>query len=798
MEKIPRGAQVDQITEQARRCFDPEGPVAFFPIRHHSPVCAWHLTRWLDTYRPDAVLVEGPADTNALIPAIVDPACQAPVCVYYAHVDGEGRRTACYFPLLDFSPEWVALRWAAANGRSAEFIDLPYGRLATAEKTTGDTDESGKKPGYYVDYHEAQSRYLHALCRREHCRDRGELWEKLFEIGGLRRDTPTFVHGVLAFCHYTRLDYPPALLHEEGTLDREAYMAACIARARAAHGRVLVVCGGFHASALADRLRGDPPPPPVASPSDETAEAYLIPFSFEESDQLSGYASGMPHPAFYQRVHTHLREGDAARAYERAVIHFLIRTGAVLRARGVNVSVSEEGAALAQCRGLARLRGKAQPGVYELLDGVTNAYVKGEMGWVDSPLLVRCRALLRGNKRGKTGPTAGSVPLLKDFRDVLARFKLKTARTTGQDIILDVLANPRHRGISVFFHRLCFLDVHFAEWRAGPDYRGRDTRRVRELWRYAVNAKVESELVDAARLGGSVMEAAAEQLNRQARPDADELPRCGDLAARLVDALVMDLPDFIAPLYAALEDALAEDGDFASLADAAATLRYLDQVQWLLSGRLPDRHVRVLSLLYTKSASLLPYVDAADENTDRALAGQAGVFYALAQTPGLDPSLATEALAALVERSDIPPFLHGASMGLLYGADRITPADALASLHRYLSGTTERTRRSGLFLGGLFHTAWDVVFRGEVLIEGIGRLLADLSEDDFLFVLPDLRLAFSRFAPRHLHRIARMAAAPHGVEPGRLLAAGVPEPVRRRGVALDGHMRGALRARGLL
>ena len=50
------------------------GRVHLFPVRHHSPRSAATLERFLDEVRPEAVLVEGPADATPLIEALVDPA----------------------------------------------------------------------------------------------------------------------------------------------------------------------------------------------------------------------------------------------------------------------------------------------------------------------------------------------------------------------------------------------------------------------------------------------------------------------------------------------------------------------------------------------------------------------------------------------------------------------------------------------------------------------------------------------------------------------------------------------------
>ena len=121
--------------------FSLEDAVVYYPVRHHSPVCAWHLEQVIARYNPACILVEGPENANDLIPVLTDPDTAAPVALYYAYRDdagllskeeGEPESCRCYYPFLDHSPELAALRAAAARGIPAAFIDLPYAEILLA------------------------------------------------------------------------------------------------------------------------------------------------------------------------------------------------------------------------------------------------------------------------------------------------------------------------------------------------------------------------------------------------------------------------------------------------------------------------------------------------------------------------------------------------------------------------------------------------------------------------------------------------------------------------------------------
>ncbi|MEU8582409.1 DUF5682 family protein [Streptomyces abikoensis] len=109
-------------------------------VRHHGPGSARAVRAALDRCRPTAVLIEGPPEADALIPLAADQDMRPPVALL-AHVTGEPGRAA-FWPFAEFSPEWVALRWALAHGVPVRFIDLP----AAHTLALGAGGDSGRGP----------------------------------------------------------------------------------------------------------------------------------------------------------------------------------------------------------------------------------------------------------------------------------------------------------------------------------------------------------------------------------------------------------------------------------------------------------------------------------------------------------------------------------------------------------------------------------------------------------------------------------------------------------------------------
>jgi hypothetical protein len=112
----------------------------YFPIRHHSPACSWHLGKLIRELQPTAVLIEGPASFTPFIPTILDPGTKPPVAIYTHYIDVDRKlykpaekeldlgpaRFAAYYPFCDYSPELTALRAGREVGAALKFIDLDY------------------------------------------------------------------------------------------------------------------------------------------------------------------------------------------------------------------------------------------------------------------------------------------------------------------------------------------------------------------------------------------------------------------------------------------------------------------------------------------------------------------------------------------------------------------------------------------------------------------------------------------------------------------------------------------------
>ena len=318
-----------------KKAYHLQSNIMFFPVRHHSPACSFHLKKVIDSYKPEIILIEGPAEANKVIQYIANEETKAPVCIYYSYFDRNAlieenkEKYRCYYPFLDFSPELLALREGKKRDIVCEFMDLSYGEILINSKKLEVMGKAQDKNTYNDDYLMKESIFIKALCEKEGCRNYNELWEKLFEIDGLKISTEKFIENMIFSCHLSRAGYNEEMLKEDGCISREIFMSMKIREAVKKYNKVLVVSGGFHTSALIDGLEANDE---IALHNIAEADTgvYAMAYSFEESDQLNGYASGMPHPAFYQRVFENIKK-KVDKPYEEAVLNFIIHTGKIIR-----------------------------------------------------------------------------------------------------------------------------------------------------------------------------------------------------------------------------------------------------------------------------------------------------------------------------------------------------------------------------------------------------------------------------------------------------------------------------------
>lgn len=803
----------DALRALAARLLTPE--LIVFPVRHHSPACAWQLRRLLARTPASIVLVEGPRGFTRLIPQLTHAQARMPLalygyCVFKAQGAAPARRSAAYYPFCDHSPELVALRHAAEHGLPARFIDLDCSEQFALDLERDNDDEQARS--LLDERHLQRSNHLALLAKKLGCRDHEELWEHLFEAPAVTRSVEQHLTDITAYCQLSRVEHGEAELRADGTLAREAEMAAAIAEALAARdasaGPVLAVVGGFHAVALLDLLAAGTARPAVKTPAIEDQAAALIRYGQERLDRLNGYAAGMTSPAWQQGLWERMLKRDKAgvdlglRLRREHTLTVLFEVAAELREKHrMHLPMPTLAAAYEQALRLAALRGRIAPLREDLLDAVTSCFVKGELDAEGALVLTVTRRLLCGTGVGQVPPGTDRPPLLRDFEARARRLRLKIDDSQPRRLVLDLYRREDHRQTSRLLHGLILLGVPLGVRTAGPDFiNGVGLSRLQEHWDYSYSAVTEGALVEASVYGTTLPLAVAHRFEArlQRLVDGADPRHAGAAAALLVQACVLGLHEHLRPAVATLRKVVAEDASFESVALACSVLGLLWESREPLQARQLDELPPLLLSCYQRSIFLGLGLRGAEGDGSDLVAALARLRELLLSGAGaaLDASLYWQLLAQLQAEHELS-LIRGAAAGLRYCSGRLD-ADVLATL---LAGQLQggvRPAEAVAFLRGLLGTAREAAWQQPQLMEALDARLRDWDETAFITVLPELRLAFAEMTPKETDRIAHAVAGLHGQSDlGRLVRHDLDASAVQLNLARSAQLLDRLRGDGL-
>lgn len=729
--------------------------IFFFPIRHHSPACAWHLARLIRERRPTAVLIEGPSDATPLIPLLAHPDTQAPVAIYTTYSqgsparerapEGPATRHAAYYPLADFSPELVAVREGLAAGAAVRLIDLSFPRMLMAEKP-------GRRPRVSSLLEETwlkRSKVMAEACRRLGARDPDDLWDHLFETDFPSLAVEEFAERVETWCALARADHLPEELAAEGYLAREEAMAAEIAReASERQGLVVVVTGGFHTPALRELLGRPLRKRKTREPAGQS-QVLLMRYGFPQLDRLNGYASGMPAPAWYQRVWEGL-QGEAD-PWEM-VARLLVDLGVLSRAAPPGVTAADEMDALGMIRRLAGFRGHPRPSREDVLDGIRSAFVKGSMDAEGSLWTSRVRLLLAGDRIGSLPPGAPVAPLVQDFQRAAREHRIDVATPLDCRRELRLYDSAPHRAVSRFFYRLVHLGVPFARLQAGPDFvLGRDLNRVIEEWVHRWSPATDVTLTEMSLYGGTLEEAAAAFIQEQADAIEGREGSAVRMATLLLSACRMGLHRAAPDLLIRTASWVAGDSSFTSLVTAARQLALLHQSREPLEAHGLEGVLDAADEACTRACYLLPNLASTGEEAEAQVLDALNGLLAVALALGGGErrhELRRTGLLSIVGSDGSNRVVRGGAAGVLFADGDLPEEDLVATAVGLLE------LEGPAFLRGLLHTDRASLWQVPALLGGLHRVLAGMERDRFVRLLPELRMAFASLTARETRRVA--------------------------------------------
>ncbi|MEU1040215.1 DUF5682 family protein [Streptomyces sp. NPDC005907] len=522
-------------------------------VRHHGPGSARAVRAVLDEARPRTVLIEGPPEADALIPFAADADLRPPVALLAHAVDEPGR--SAFWPLAEFSPEWVAIRWAVEHGVPARFIDLPAAHTLAWGRQDTEPDDAAAEAGSGTDALRVDP--LAVLAETAGYDDPERWWEDVVEHRGGAGTDVYAPFAVLAEA-MTALREAYGIGGHDRDPVREAHMRLQLRSAQREFGDdVAVVCGAWHVPALrekhtvtADRalLKGLPR---------VKADMTWVPWTHRRLSRAGGYGAGIDSPGWY---------GHLFRVQDRPVERWLTKVAGLLRDEDRMVSSAHVIEAVRLADTLAAMRGRPLPGLTETTDAVRAVMCEGS----DVPLALVHDRLVVGDVLGEVPESAPAVPLQRDLTRLQRRLRIKP-EPLERELELD-LRKETDAARSRLLHRLRLLGVGWGE----PAVSRGSTGTFRETWRLRWEPELSVRVAEAGGWGTTVLSAAT----ARAASDAVAAGSLADVTALAERCLLAELPDALPVVMRVLADRAALDADVGQLAQAlpalVRSLRYGD------------------------------------------------------------------------------------------------------------------------------------------------------------------------------------------------------------------------------
>ncbi|MFE3386589.1 vWA domain-containing protein [Streptomyces anulatus] len=771
-------------------------------VRHHAPSLAAALPALLDAAAPDVLLVELPAEFQPWLGWLAHEETEAPVALAAVPADGPGpgsagERGPAFYPFADFSPELVALRWAARNGVPAVACDLPLADRAWAGRgidTPAPVPDADSAPG------PGEGRGLSdALRSRLTGRDGDDLWDRLVEALA-PGSTPEALRRAALLTGWALRHEAEARGEVQGTdLVREACMRRHVAEALASGRRPAVVVGAFHTPALlpsAAAAGGPAPEGPQAAQAPEASEAALapegaeapdravvsgpgtdgrvhaaagtdtctvslVPYTYPLLDSRSGYPAGIRDPEWQ---HTVLDAAGDPTLLHEALIRTAVRVCAALRDQGHPYGPADGREVVRVAGDLARLRGLPAPGRGELLEAVQTVLGRGETYGTGRAVARALEQVLVGARTGRPAPAAprsGLGPAVEAETEALALPGPEDAHEkTPRDLRLDPARSTLDRRRELLLRRLTVCGIPYAQEQGVAGAAGGEglTTRWQVRWTPATAA-----MLTAAGARGVTPAQAAEGVLRQrhAAERAEGGPTAAQVVGGLTGAAECGLP------------ALADE----RLTELAAVLPASGTLPELLSGldlldRLDAGHLPGLGL---PDAIAAPDATATARAARTAHAAELLTSAAVRQVDGLTGSEDPEdarALLELAQRADRVGGIRLTDALTRLAADGTPLIAAAAGAVRVLTGHEEAESFGGRFAswvdGAVDSTSRAALtarltgvltVAGPLLTVGIGALdpllhrVVELDDTAFLARLPALRGGFDTLSPAARDRL---------------------------------------------
>jgi hypothetical protein len=734
-------------------------------IRHHGPGSAKNVKEFLETVKPDIVLVEGPPEADPLLQWVNHAELKPPVAILVYQPDNP--QQSSFYPFAEFSPEWQAISYARRNNIHVRFMDLPVGhQIAVFKEKQPPEEQPGSADPSVNNYALRNNEVVEAVAFRRDpisylaeaagYTDGEKWWEHMFEH---RRGNEQVFDAVTEAMQLLRDTFPA----KEDRMEqlREAWMRKTIRQAeKEMFQNIAVICGAWHAPALVsmpkpkednDLLKGLPK---------VKVECTWIPWTFSRLSYNSGYGAGIESPGWYDHIWRHPAD-DGTR--------WMAKVAQLFRTKEMDTSVAHVIEAVRLAESLASMRNLYKAGLEELNEATRTVLCNGEnilMQLIHDELIV-------SNRIGEVPTEIPKPPLQLDIEKLQKKLRLP-ATADWKDYTLD-LRKENDLERSIFLHRLQLLDI---QWGQRQDVSGKGT--FKESWRLQWSPELSINIIEKGSWGNTVPEAAEKFVIDKANK-ADSLSTVTTLLEHTIPA---ELHQAVEVCIQCVNNLAAASGDVIQLMEVVPGLV---QVTRYGSVRKTDADLVlgiVNSMLTRICVSLPAACTAVSEDAAQKLLE---LFFKLNDAVNvLQQAEITrqwqQTLQVIAAADNTSPMIAGYATRLLADYKLLEGDDLVRAFHFAMSSATGPDKAAA-WLEGFLKGSGTILLIDNDLWSLVNNWVSSLDEETFIRVLPLLRRTFAGFSSPERKKLGeKVKTGGSGIASKRVAENNIQEERAKQGI----------------
>jgi hypothetical protein len=699
-------------------------------IRHHGPGSAKNVKSFLESVKPDIVLVEGPPEADEILQWVQHKELIPPVAILCYRPDSP--QQSAFYPFAEFSPEWQAILYARKNNIPVRFMDLPAANQFAIEDEKKKSAAVNSFAMLKSDMATAEPSMPIRLDPIAHLAaaagyDDGEKWwEHMFE----HRHNDEAVFEAVGEAMGALRELLP---QKDDRLEilREAHMRKIIRQAeREMFTNIAVICGAWHAPALMNMPKQKEDDALLKSLPKVKVECTWIPWTYNRLSYFSGYGAGINSPGWYEHIWKHPYD-DGTR--------WMAKVANLFRKNQMDTSVAHVIEAVRLAASLAALRNLPKAGLEELNEATLSVLCNGEgimMSLLHNELIV-------SDKIGEVPTEIPKPPLQLDIEKLQKKLRLPPT-ADWKDYTLD-LRKENDLERSIFLHRLQLLEI---KWGNKSEVTGRGT--FKEQWRLQWDPAFSIDIIEKGNWGNTIEEAANKYVVHRAR-EVNSLPVvCG----LLENSIPAELPEAIQAMIQQIDNLAAASADVIQLMEVIPALvnvsRYgnvrktdADLVRAIVDSMI----ARICVSLPSACTSINE--DAAEHLLE--LFGEmTGAVNLLQQTEITE--LWQQTISIVSGSKNTSPVIAGYATRLMSDY-KLLQGEELVKAFWFAMSSSSTPGTAAAWLEGFLKGSGTILLIDNDLWMVVNNWIDQLEEDSFVHVLPLLRRTFANFSHPERRRL---------------------------------------------